>query len=422
MHPGNPDRVDLGGVRACVVVYSYYPFDPRVRREVLTLTGRGVDMDVICLQDAGEAPSEVVDGAFVSRLPLAVERGGHLRYLFQYLVFALMSAVRLTAMGLRKRYDIVHVHSLPDFQILFAAPAKLWGARLVLDLHELMPEIYAARFGLRPDSLQVGLAKVAEKVSFFFADRVITTNDTRRGILERRGCPPRKLMVVMNSPYEASYEAGLGLPPAEPGTFRIVYVGGVNPERDLDVLIEAVSKMAQSTKTELHIYGHESKGHFDLLRRIVEESGAADIVFFGTQLPQSEVLRYMRSSDVGVMTYERNPAVEVALPSKAFEFILAEKPLVLPDLHAMRAQFDGAAVFYEPGDSESLAHALERVRRGGEEISHMQRRATEVYQESNWRKMRRRLWSIYADLATRDGRHPNEHPGGSAQVLVPSDD
>ncbi len=44
-------------------------------------------------------------------------------------------------------------------------------------MHEITPEFYISKYGIREDSALIGLLKRIEKMSFNFADHVITIND-----------------------------------------------------------------------------------------------------------------------------------------------------------------------------------------------------------------------------------------------------
>jgi len=134
----------ISHVPVCHVVYAKFPADPRVRREVRTLESVGFTVDVLCLRSDVEDRAEVMPGVRVRRLPLGPRRGSRLRYAYQYVTFFLLVSVNLVVAHAFRRYRIIHVHSLPDFLILAAVPCRALGARLVLDLHESMPEIYRA--------------------------------------------------------------------------------------------------------------------------------------------------------------------------------------------------------------------------------------------------------------------------------------
>ena len=64
------------GKRAAVVLYSYYEFDPRPRREAEALAQAGMEMDVICLRQDGEPWHEKINGVNVFRIPLKRRRAG----------------------------------------------------------------------------------------------------------------------------------------------------------------------------------------------------------------------------------------------------------------------------------------------------------------------------------------------------------
>lgn len=62
--------------RIAMVVFSYYPADPRPRREAEALVESGMSVDAICLKGAQEAKKEIVNGVEVYRLSLQRKRAG----------------------------------------------------------------------------------------------------------------------------------------------------------------------------------------------------------------------------------------------------------------------------------------------------------------------------------------------------------
>ncbi|MCL4553501.1 MAG: glycosyltransferase WbuB, partial [Candidatus Marsarchaeota archaeon] len=78
--------------RVCHVVQSYYPRDPRIRRQAEALAEAGHSVQVVCLRAKGEKTREVINGVMVYRLPLERKRGTVARYLFEYLAFFIMAS------------------------------------------------------------------------------------------------------------------------------------------------------------------------------------------------------------------------------------------------------------------------------------------------------------------------------------------
>lgn len=378
-----------------MVAYTRYPWDPRVRREAETLVRQGHAVTVICNREPGHPAEEVVAGVRVLRMPLEIRRGGSFRYLFQYIVFFLMAAISLR----RFRPYGVHIHSLPDFLAFAAIGPKARGVPLALDLHEALPEIVRARF---PRSVfAVGLARAAEKLSTGFADHVIVVNETIRDVLAARGIPLDRITVVYNSPDAPPGPVQAVESPLETSALRLVYAGTIDPERDLATLIRAVGELSRTVPTGLVMYGRAEPEHRAYLEGLIDGLGLRDRVRLGGVLRPESVLPHLAHSDVGVVTYARNPLTDLALPNKVFESVLLEKPLVLPDLRAMRRAFADAAWFYQPGNASDLAAKIREAATAGAEGARRRGRARAVYEYARWEVQAERLAALYPRRTTR---------------------
>src|SRR5262249_57865465 len=102
--------------------------------------------------------------------------------------------------SLRRLYNIVHVHNMPDALVFSAIVPKLLGAKIILDLHDPMPELMQTIFELPEESFSVVMLKQLEKWSIRFADLVLTVNVACKKIYSSRSCHPDKIKVVLNSP------------------------------------------------------------------------------------------------------------------------------------------------------------------------------------------------------------------------------
>lgn len=390
-------------MKICHVVYAEYPADPRVHREVFALREAGHEVDVICLRSQDEAREQIVDGIRIHRVPLGARRGRRGRYLYQYLQFLLLSTRLLHALHRRRRFSVVHVHSLPDFQVFCAFLLKIRGVRVILDLHEAFPEILAARFHLKPGSVHLSLALLAERISCWIADEVITSNEAIRDLVVLRTDRLEGITVVMNSPDLRTSE------PCDPVMLRahlglderpaIVYVGGINPERDIPTLLRAVSLLRDQVPIQLVIVGYGDLDYVESLKTLANELDVG--VRFLPRIPQAAVMSYLSVSNIGVVSYEDNPLTRVAVPTKAFEYAAAGKPMVIPRLQALRALFVDAAEFYDPGDPQSLAAAIHHLLEDEMRARELASQARAVLQSFSWETMRWRLLSVYDRLKVR---------------------
>src|SRR6186713_1347346 len=83
----------LRGKHAAMVLFSFYPEDPRPRRAAEAFVSVGMSVDMICLRENNqEAKREVFNGVNIRRVPITRKRGGVLAYLYQYTAFLLLTS------------------------------------------------------------------------------------------------------------------------------------------------------------------------------------------------------------------------------------------------------------------------------------------------------------------------------------------
>jgi len=155
-----------------MVAYTFYDADNRVRRYAEALAKRGDQVDAIAIAREGQPAFEVLHGVRVFRIQRRmIDEKGPASYLVKLLLFFVRSAWILSVMHLRKPYDLIHVHSIPDFEVFATLIPKLLGARVILDLHDIVPEFYASKFRIGNRSIVFRLLVLMEKASCAFADR-----------------------------------------------------------------------------------------------------------------------------------------------------------------------------------------------------------------------------------------------------------
>jgi glycosyltransferase involved in cell wall biosynthesis len=403
----------LAGMRAVAVVYSSYPSDPRPRRAAEALAKEGASVEVICLKQTDQEPSrESFDGVEVTRVPLQHRRAGKFSYLAQYGSFILISGAILAFRALRRPYHLVHVHNMPDALVFSALIPKILGAKIVLDLHDPMPEVMEAIFGLRETSFSVWLLKKVEKWSIRFADAVLTVNKACKQIFSTRSCLAEKITVIMNSPDEKIFQ--FRQPSRQnPGQrdhskpFVIMYHGSLVERHGLDLAVVALGKIRESIPTaELRIYGR-STSFLEQVMNSVQKSEFRDAVRYLGSKNLDEISAAIGECDVGIIPNRRNIFTQLNTPTRIFEYLSQGKPVIAPRTPGILDYFGPQElVFFELGDADDLAAKIEYVFRYPQEIIGIVERGQEIYGTHKWSSERLRFVSL-ADRLLKPAKRPS---------------
>ncbi len=391
--------------RAAVVLYSYYANDPRPRRESETLQQAGMEVDVICLREnAGEPKNEIINGVSVHRVSLKRRRSGALIYALQYFWFLVNSFFILTGWRFRKYYDLVHVHNMPDFLVFTALVPKLTGAKVILDLHDPMPELMVTIFGLKENSLVVRLLKWFERMSIGFADRVITVNLACKKIFSARSCPAEKIDVLLNVPDERifKFHDSADYPPRDQKKpFVIMYHGSLVERNGLDLAVEAL-RLAQKNipAAQLHIYGGRT-AYLDGVLESASKNGLNGAVHHFGAKPHSEITKAIEACDVGIIPNRLNAFTEINTPTRIFEYLSLGKPVIAPRATGITDYFGpGDLIFFQLGDTPDLAKKIEFACREPDAVREITRRGQAVYRRHCWSQEKNLLLDrVYGMLA-----------------------
>lgn len=381
-------------MRHCMVVHSHYPIgEPRVEREAKALLQHGYEVDVICLRSPNEKPFEQVDGVNIYRLPVRRHRGrGTAFQMAEYLAFFILAFFRLGALYLKRRYESVQVHNLPDFLVFSALVPKLGGARIILDLHDLMPEFFASSFKAGMKSRAVRLLMLQEKLSCRFADHVITVTELWRKSLIRRGVAAGKVSVVMNVADDTIFRR-VEIPITGEGgkqsnSFHLIYHGTLAHRYGIDLLIEALAKVrGQIPGVHLLIHG---RGEFiEVLRQQAQELGVETLITFSTQyLPMTDIPKMIQQADLGIVPYRRDIFTDGILPTKLMEYVALGVPVLAADTPIIRQYFDEAMVqYFQAGDAEDLARNILWLYEHREQLSALAQNADLFNQQYSWNRV-----------------------------------
>lgn len=388
-----------------MIVHNYYPTDVRVRREAETLIETGMSVDVICLRKEYEQFKEEINGVRLYRINLTHKRGSTWRYLFEYAYFFFRVFLKLTILHLRKRYHIIHVHNMPDILVFAALFPRLTGAKILLDLHDPTPEVYMAKYLKQLTHPVIKILCLLEKLSIQFSHQVITPNKAFKERFISRGCPPGKIDIVMNTPMEKIFHGNItnhkSIKPSNNQKFVIMFHGSIVERHGLTTVLKVLNKVRKKTPNLLFkVYG---EGDFvEKFINQVKEFNLSDIVEYNGWVPNEKIGEAILEIDVGLISNDLNPFTEINFPTRIFEYLSLDKPVIVPRTQGILDYFDDDSInFFNPGDVDSLVNVILRLYHKPAKQQKILERGVNVYNQYRWETQKQHFIDIIISLIDR---------------------
>ena len=387
--------------QVAMLAFSYYPGDSRVKREAEALVESGMAIDVFCLRDDSELKREIVNGVDVYRLPLRRKRGGKLRYFYNYTYFIFLAFAILSVLHIRKKYSLVHVHNMPDILVFSALIPRLCGSKVILDLHDPMPEVYRTKYSVSQSHPFIHLLIFLEKLSIWFSSLVITPNISFRDLFISRGCPEFKIHIVMNSPDEKIFSfspKNIKCKKVNNHKFSIMYHGTIVERHGLDIALETLNKVRNKIPNIVfHVYG---KGEFvESFLKLIEQLELDDRAFYYGQVSHETIAKEIEPIDVGLIPNKKSPFTDINMPTRIFEYLCKGKPVIAPRTKGILDYFDEDSLyFFKPGSVDSLADVILDVYNNPERRRSVLTRGISIYQKYRWQLQRQYFVGIVTRL------------------------
>jgi glycosyltransferase involved in cell wall biosynthesis len=388
--------------RVCMVTHSFYESDNRVIRYAEALAGRGDSVEVFALRRNPDTPKEeVISGVRVFRIQDRFGKGQKSRssFLLPVLRFLATSSWWVMRRHRVQSYDLVHAHNIPDFLVFAAWYPKLLGAKVILDIHDIVPEFFASKFGSSQSSKLVWGLRLAEKISAGFADHVIISNHLWLDKYIARSARREKCSVFINHvdsrvfrPVSRQKNSGNPI---------VLFPGGLEWHQGLDIGIRALQKLrCRIPDVEFHIYGDGIMK--PELEQLAKDLGLDGSVKFFNPLRLQEIADVMATADLGVVPKRADSFGNEAYSTKIMEFMSVGVPAVVSSTKIDRYYFDDSVVrFFESGNADALAEAMYEILKNPRMRGDMVKRASKYASLNSWENRKRDYLQLVDSLCTR---------------------
>jgi glycosyltransferase involved in cell wall biosynthesis len=379
-------------MKIAMIVHAYYLKDARVRRYAELLVTEGHSVDVICLREPGELHEEEHTGVCIHRINISRRRGNMLVYALEYILAFVCFVLELNRLFFTDhRFEIIHVHNFPNFLVFAAIIQKTFGAKILLDVHDPMPELFCSKYKMKCDHALIRFLHIEEMLSTKFSDFVVTANHAFRDILIQRGCSAKKIAVVLNAPDDKFQSHPWAASKSEQaGDFNVLYIGTLAERYGMTTLLKAVAAVKKGGTIpgirltiipKIKNEGDYVKEIFDLAGRLGLDGNFCLL----DPVPHDKMPAVIAHADVSAYTPLPDVHMDIALSLKIPEVIAVGRPLVTSRLSVLQKYFGEDSMFMcQPGNVEDCAAKIVEVYRNPEEARRRAGRAQEALKKLGW--------------------------------------
>ena len=405
-----------------LILTQYYPPEtgaPQNRLHELALHLKDLGLDVEVLTAMPNYPKmetfeayrgkgsllERIDGVKVYRSRIYVKKNaGIVGRLLNYYSFVWSSF--FTGWRRLPSYDYIMVESPPLFLGKTALLlCKLKGAKMIFNVSDLWPES-AEKLGLVSNRIFLRAASWLEE--FLYRQSTLITGQTQGIVANISARFPQKRVHWLPNGVDPAYFD-------QPTTNRkwrvdkrfredqllLLYAGIIGHAQGLETILEAAAILQQQGEhaAQFILLG-DGPRKADLMAK--KESMALKNVHFFDPVAKSVIPDIIKAVDVAVVPLRKLPLFEGAIPSKIFENLALEKPLLLGVDGEARELFieqGRAGLYFTPEDYSDLADQVIRILRKEVDVAALGSNGREyVLRHFNRKDIARKFFDVLESL------------------------
>lgn len=395
-------RLPSKGFRRTILMLtiSQIEIDPRINKSARSFAGKGHQVIILCLHGNPELPQEEepFSGVLYKRVP----------YPSLLESFRAFYQDTLLEAGLKTEFDIVYSNDLTSLIVGWML-SRLKGVPLVYDAHEIWTENveYDSQKGeyvampLRKRRLLTAIERfIVKDVSLFISvsEGICREYQKRYSLKEvpfmLANFPELRLLHEEKLP---SIRTQLGLSDEH---FIILYIGGVNPARNIENVIRALPHLPK--KCVFVIQGPGISYYGDEYKALAQSIGEGERLFCLGAVGRDLVIEAATTADCGVLML-RNLCMNFYLfyPNKFFEYMMAGIPVAVSNFPEVSAHLERekCGITFDPDNPVSIAEAIKWLYEHPEECKAMGMRGkASVIKQYSWDKIFDELYKKFETL------------------------
>ena len=350
----------------CMIAMASYPGDPRIRRQAEALEKRGYKVDIICRYSPlrNQKSREEYGDITAYRIMNAPAQENKINYFLQSILFIIVAFIRLNLLSLKKKYSLIQVHNLPDYLIFVGILHKLFGVKLILDIHDPSVDLFEEKWPGKKNKIFKYFIKIGERYSCKLSDHLITVTSMCKEKLVERGNPSNKITLILNTANETifTFNKLRNFTKITEGV-KILYYGTIAERQGLHNAVKAMKYLLKDIpNSSLNIYGIYETSYRKKLENLNEELNLENNVILHGSIIMEQIPDIINEHDIGIVPHPCTNYLNLSLPTKAFEYVSSGLPVVSTRIESLFKTLDENCITYvENGNPKDLSEAIKYI-------------------------------------------------------------
>ena len=303
-----------------------------------------------------------------------------------------------------KKYNIVYTSSPPLFVAGIAIILKKFfpKTKLVFEVRDLWPDS-AIELGELNNKFAIKLSMRMEKKIYSISERIIVISDYIKNKIIDKGIAEEKIAVIHNGTDEEFITKTKKVPQnllekyRTKNNFIVIYAGNIGIAQNLNIVIDSAEMLQNKNVLFLFVGDGPNKNN---LEQFVVKKEMTNVIFVG-EIDREKIHEYLCLADCGVVILKRIPLFTGALPSKIFDYMACELPILLGVEGEAKALVEdsGTGLGFESDNSEDLTRKIMHLKNHTDELNSMASKGNNyVHNNFNRTKQASKIENILKEL------------------------
>jgi glycosyltransferase involved in cell wall biosynthesis len=330
-------------MKVCYIYQDEYPWEVRTEKIASTLAKEGIESHIIC-RNRNNLPREqkLLEKIYVHRLPRGTNKVT--RDLINLPAFFSPFWIKEIA-GIVKKYciDLIIVRDLPLSPAAYIA-GKIRKIPVIMDMAEDYPAMIRDTWRYKGPRVMDYLIRnpvflgLLERLVVPRLDGILVVSEFSGERIKRIGAGGDKVWVVGNTPIighgNSSGISTLVEKMKSRSDFVLLYVGGLEESRGLDVVISSMEYLVKIMPNILLVIVGIGTSE-EKLRALAKEKSLQNHILLAGWAPHEEIPSIIKSSDICLIPHYVTNHTNTTLPNKIFDYMAQKKPVIVTQARAL---------------------------------------------------------------------------------------